>query len=97
MYTDPQRTINLLQNLRSLGFTDNAFAIIHHKHEPIDKHFYYCEERKTQFRNGSTNTNVQRRLEIILKAFESESGCFSEDKEAVFIHLAYASLAEVPF
>lgn len=98
MNTDPQYTKDLLQLLLKYGFTDAAFSIMHPDHGSgggqIDAHLKHCNN-VSSFPNDSPNARVQRRLEIILKAFLG--GGFSVGNEAIFISLAKASVAQIPF
>ena len=91
---DPKRTVRLLDELKSLGFTDQAFALIHHlPNETIERHRNYCL-RVGSFQPDKTNQDVQRRLDVVLRAFRG--GGFSAGKPAVFAALAQAACAEIP-
>ncbi|MFZ2724779.1 MAG: hypothetical protein WAX77_00845 [Methylococcaceae bacterium] len=98
-YSDPKHTIVLIKKLLSYGFTNKAFVIIHHDtHKDNDEsrlkaHLDHCA-KITKFDTDGKNADVQKRLEIILNAFES--GNFSKANEDIFIHLANAAIIEIP-
>jgi hypothetical protein len=61
---DPKKTIRLLDVLQGLGFSDEAFRLIHHfrlvgRNATINRHRRYCEGLET-FADGGTNELVQR-------------------------------------
>ena len=90
---NPKKTIDLLDQLKTLGFTDGHFDIVHHlKDESIESHKKYCENLTGVFKAGGTNEQVQRRLQIILNSYVS--GEFT--KQEVFSYLARASVVEIP-
>lgn len=92
--TDPKVTVELLDHLVKLGFTDEYFDIVHHFNgETIDRHKKYCSEHTGKFQSGGTNEQVQHRLKIVLNSFVA--GGFSNI--TVFRYLAHASVAEVPY
>ncbi|MDF2457767.1 MAG: hypothetical protein K0S79_183 [Nitrospira sp.] len=96
--TDPRRTIELLEELKQLGFTDRAFARLHHfrlqgRDDNIADHAAYCEKQGS-LRAGGTNEAVQLRLQLVLNAYRS--GGFKSGLEAVFVSLAEAAWAEIP-
>ena len=96
--TDPKRTIELLEQLKQLGFTDRAFAKLHHfrlqgRDDSMAAHTAYCEQHGS-FLRGGTNEAVQLRLELVLNAHKS--GGFTSGREAVFVSLAEAAWAEIP-
>ncbi len=65
-YTDPHRSLRLLQRLRELGFTDDDFARLHHSRDrrraTIRAHLRYCLVT-TRFRTGGNNARLQQKLE----------------------------------
>lgn len=91
------RTIELLDELQGLGFTDHAFGHLHHfratrgVYDTIDAHRKYV--MKHTFVRG-TNEKVQRRLELVLNAYKS--GSFKRGAP-VFLALAQAAVEEIPF
>jgi hypothetical protein len=97
-YTDPLRTLALLDELQTLGLSDKAFSIIHHfqKPETIASHRNYCEmlsEEGGRFRTKN-NPLVQRRLEMLLAMYKA--GGFKGQYTVVWEHLAQAATLEVP-
>jgi hypothetical protein len=93
---NPKQTIAYLDELRTLGFTDEAFWIIHHfrekgEHHPINTHKSYCE-RTDSFQDGGNNDRVQIRLEIVLKYFKA----YHTGNPAMFARLADAAYVLVP-
>ena len=90
----PIVTVELLDRLVTLGFTDENFAIVHHfEGEPIERHRKYCVDHAGKFQSEGTNGAVQRRLRIILCSYVF--GGFSRPE--AFDSLAHAAVAEVPF
>lgn len=93
----PQQTVELLDKLVSLGFNDAAFWRIHHwredgKCESIKHHADYC--RGKSYFKTDTNRLVQRRLKLILDAYQK--GGFTSRRQEVFSYLAEAAYAELP-
>lgn len=93
---NPQQTIAYLDELQTLGFTDEAFWRIHHfrekgKQHPISAHRAYCEKTDS-FRDDDNNERVQLRLGIILKYFNE----YYEGNPAIFTELADAAYMLVP-
>ena len=98
-YTDPARTLALLNELEGVGMSNDAFSILHHFQSPetIQSHTSYCRllsEEGSRFRTRS-NPLVQRRLEMVLAMYRA--GGFKETTSALFEHLAHAAVLEVPF
>ena len=94
----PQRTLELLDELQRLGFDDGAFSRLHHfrlkgRRDTIQSHRDYVAKRD-ELRDGDSNDEVQRRLEIVLKAYRS--GGFASSSPFVFAALAEAAFLEVP-
>jgi hypothetical protein len=72
MATNPKHSIELLEQLVQLGFTDEAFARLHHfrlkrRKATITPHRRYCEKTDSFVPDG-TNELVQRRLDYVLNA-----------------------------
>ena len=94
----PQRTLQLLDELQSLGFDDEAFSRLHHfrlkgRKDNIEAHRRYVVERGNLI-DGDSNDEVQRRLEIVLNAYRG--GGFASGSPFVFAYLADAAFAELP-
>ena len=106
---NPKQTIAYLDELQTLGFTDEAFWRIHHfrekgEKESINGHRSYCEVTDS-FQDGRTNERVQIRLEIVLTYFKryfsgnAASGLMPARRgefEKTFIKLAEAAYTLVP-
>lgn len=96
--TSPQETLRLIEKLEALGFTDSAFALLHHSrvrgwHGTIAGHRQYCA-KTGEFQADRENERVQRRLALVLAAYAG--GPFQSGSSAVFSALAEAAFAEVP-
>jgi hypothetical protein len=94
---NPQDTLNLLDELQTLGFDDSAFALLHHfreRGEPhtIAAHRGYCE-RTGEFRADFNNERTQRRLEFVLREYRSAGATASP---ALFSELAERAWAAIP-
>ena len=90
-------TILLLDKLEKLGFSDDAFAKLHHfrdkgVNETIASHRKYCQKVDVLYENRN-NHLVQQRLELVLSAYLS--GGFKSNKSIVFVHLAEAAYQEI--
>lgn len=96
-YAHPQRTIRLLDELEPLGFDEEAFQTLHHgERVTIARHRDYCSKTGT-FKDDRNNSHVQRRLEIVLRAFWAGGFDASKPERKVFHALAQAAVAQVPF
>ena len=75
----PKRSIDLLNALEPLGFSEEHFRAIHHFGETasIEAHRNYCA--KTGSFTSDTNTAVRKRLEIIYGLFAD--GLLSKPKD----------------
>jgi hypothetical protein len=91
----PKHTIQLLDELSTLGFSDDDFRVIHHMANPSIRHMrIYCQKVDT-FQSDGTHNLVRERLELVLALFKA--GHFQEPaKPGVFSGLAQAALAELP-
>lgn len=94
----PQRTIELLEQLQSLGFDDAAFAKLHHfrlsgKNDTIAKHRKYVLQQ-ANLRENDSNEEVQRRLALVLTTYRN--GGFTSRSSSVFQALADAVFHEIP-
>ncbi|WP_143435790.1 hypothetical protein [Hydrogenophaga sp. IBVHS2] len=95
-YTSPKRALFLLDELQALGFTDKAFGVLHHfgPKERIQSFRNYCETRPKAFQAGGTNAAVVQRLEMVLRMYWA-AGLMSSHED-LFVHLAHATMVEVP-
>lgn len=94
-YTNPKRTIRLLDELVRLGFNNEALHKVHHDvTSTIESNRDYCAKHE-QF-TSETNSDVQKRLEIVLHAFWGGNFSYHARTPKVFLALAEASIAEVP-
>lgn len=97
-----QRTLDLLNELQGLGFSDEAFAELHHfqlsgKNASIEAHRAYLQKaakEKGQKRVVRTNQKVQQRLALVLAGYESD--LFKEPVHDLFIGLARAAWVQIP-
>jgi hypothetical protein len=97
-YSDPHRSVMLIDELVRLGMTQAAFSKLHHfgSKEKIASHRAYCAdlaERGGRF-TARTNQDTQRRMEIVLRCVLS--GGFTHGGPKVFTALAEAAALEVP-
>lgn len=90
---DPQETIRLLDELVTLGFSNEAFQVLHHfcDEATIHAHRAYCESHDT-FRAGGNNELVQERLRMVLAAYRA--GGFKSRNPGVFVALAEAAVRD---
>ena len=92
---DPRKTVQLLNELAAIGFTDEAFHRLHHMGWPtISVHRAYCEKRSS-FQKDSTNARVERRLEFVFQKYRA--GGFPPGRFDIFNQLADEAAAEIPF
>ena len=94
----PSKTVELLDELKGLGFDDTSFWRVHHfrekgECESIRSHRDHCKAVKS-FQAHGTNALVQRRLRLIRDAYRK--GGFSSGRSEVFQWLAEAAYAEIP-
>lgn len=94
----PQRTITLLNQLRTYGFSDDDFRVIHHNGSKasIASHLGYCEEIGSFNEGHPTNIQVRDRLELVLASFRA-GDYHRPARPGVFRALANAAVAEIPF
>jgi len=92
---DPKETVLLLDELERLGFTDQAFHVLHHfrSDETLSRHRAYCEVHDS-FRTDGNNELVQKRLRMVLAAYKA--GGFRSGKPEVFVALAEAAFRNTP-
>ncbi len=67
----PQTTIQLLNELRGLCFSDDNLRSVHHDHErgpTIDRMISYCAGQ-TAFQPGGANARVRMRLQFVRNGF----------------------------
>lgn len=66
-YTDPRRSVALLQQLRACGWSDTEFARLHHfgpdSREAIQSHIDDCSNTR-QIRPDSNNAILQAKPEL---------------------------------
>ena|ERR1700692_2368174 len=94
----PKKSIDLLDALASLGFTDEAFSTLHHlrtagRAATIQEHRRYCQNTES-FQEDGENERVQKRLQLVHAAYTN--GGFKSGGGKVFVALAEAAFAEVP-
>src|SRR6266404_5749070 len=70
---DPRRSIELLDQLEALGFTNDAYRLLHHSRargwkDSIARHRAYCEKVSSFQRDGDAERD-QRRLEFVLRKY----------------------------
>jgi hypothetical protein len=92
---DPQETIRLLDELVDLGFSNDAFHVLHHFGDDatIHAHRVYCEAHES-FRANSNNELVQKRLRLVRNSYKA--GGFRSGNPEVFVALARAASHELP-
>jgi transcriptional regulator with XRE-family HTH domain len=93
---NPKRTLELLDELQKLGFTNEAFWRLHHlrekeKRDTINAHYSYCEKTNS-FRDDGNSERVQTRLEIVLKYYKA----YHHGTPEAFTRLADAAYCMVP-
>lgn len=95
---NPKKSLELLRTLTELGLTDEAFARLHHfrlknRKAFISAHRHYCEKIES-FQDDGENERVQRRLQLVLDAYQG--GGFRSGDPHVFAALADAAFHELP-
>lgn len=95
---NPKRSLELLDELVLLGFTDEAFALLHHFRvrgwrDTIASHRGYCEKHSLFQRDGD-NERTQCRLEFVLRSYLEGVG--SDCGSNIFIELANRAFNEIP-
>jgi hypothetical protein len=96
----PRETLSLLGELESIGFTDEAFRLLHHFRRRTNNHRLtiaafrsYCE-KTSAFRPDHNNERVQRRLRMVFDNYRQAGfGLGQADK---FKSLAEAAFLEIP-
>jgi hypothetical protein len=88
-YTNPKRTIELLEELQRLQFDHSAFKQLHHfgDRETINSHLSYCEKTNS-FKENDNNARVQHRLKVVLDCWKR----YHQPDPSVFASLASASV-----
>jgi hypothetical protein len=93
--TVPKRTIELLEKLRGLGFSDDAFRILHHQSwATIDSMIRYCRKTET-FRADDNNARVRERLQHVLSAVERQN-LFAPIAPGTFAALTQEAVRQIP-
>ncbi len=64
---DPEKTIEILEELQRKGFGDDEFSRLHHfakrgRRVTISEHVRYCQSTK-KFRHGGNNCILQEKLQ----------------------------------
>ena len=95
---NPKRSLELLDQLEALGFTDEAFQLLHHSRtrgwrDTIARHRSYCKKVSTFQRDGDAERD-QRRLEFVLQ--EYKAGAFKPGRTDVFAALAERAFQTIP-
>ena len=95
---NPKRSVELLNQLETSGFTDEAFALLHHsrvrgRRDTIVSHRSYCEKHSLFQRDGD-NERTQRRLEFVLRRYLHGGG--SDCRSDIFVELANRAFGEIP-
>lgn len=91
-----RRTIELLEKLRSLGFSNAEFRVLHHQSwASIGSMIRYCQ-RIDAFRSNDNNARVRERLQYVLASVERQNLRAPIDP-AVFFSLAEESVRRIPF
>src|SRR5271154_4425035 len=93
---NPQRTVELLDELETLGFTNDAFWRLHHfrktdKKDTMGSHKSYCEKTGL-FEDNGNNERVQARLEMVIKCYKA----YYNGNPGMFPRLADAAYCMVP-
>ena len=92
--SEPTVTVELLDRLVELGFTDEFFDIVYHFNgETIEHYRENCVVHSGEFKPGGIDEQVQKRLRIVLDSFAA--GGFTNVE--VFRFMAHASVVEVPY
>jgi len=90
---NPKRTLDLLEELRDLGFNDEAFWRLHHfrkrKKEKIASFRAYCEKTSAFVPDGA-NERVHRRLAFVLETYREAANTKN------LIALADAAFDKIP-
>ena len=95
---NPQRSIELLDQLEGLGFTNEAFQLLHHSRvrgwrDTIARHRAYCAQVSSFQRDGDAERD-QTRLEFVLQRYRAQR--LPPGRSDVFVALANAAFAEIP-
>lgn len=88
---NPQWTVVLLDELETLGFTNEAFWRLHHFGEREKRGTINCEGIGS-FNDGDNNERIQVRFEMVLKYYR----LYCDGHPEVFTLLADAAYCMVP-
>lgn len=92
---DPERTIELLDRLEPLGYDNAVHKMLHHKpDDTIKTHRRYCRRGVKTFQPDSNNHRFQRRLALVLGAYEG--GSFEPGHRDVLFRLAETARRLIP-
>jgi len=97
-----QHSLDLLNELEGLGFSDEAFWRLHHfrlrgDKDTIQLHRDYLTKQLAvgaALRDNDSNEEVQRRMQLVLDWFKR--GAFSSDAAGVFAGLSEVAFELVP-
>jgi len=87
---DPRRSIEILDQLEAMGFTNEAYQLLHHsrargwKHT-ISRHRAYCE-KVSSFQHDGDAERDQRRFEFVLEKYLA--GGYPAGRSEIFEALA---------
>jgi hypothetical protein len=90
---DPKETIVLLDGLAALGFSNEAFRILHHSRDTIRGFRKWCLQ-KSRFARGGSNERVHLRLAYVLKEFIKQERLSGQTQ--VFMELAQQAMNTIP-
>jgi hypothetical protein len=99
-WTHPKETLRLLDELESLGFTDEYFARSHHfrekgKRDTMRSQRRYCE-KTGYFHPDGNNSRVQQRLSMVLNEYKATPNA-RPDRFIDLVEDAYRRFPPVPF
>lgn len=98
LVADPRRSIEILDELVALGFTDHAFQLLHHSRsrgwrDTIAGYRAYCGKVSSFRKNGDPERD-HRRLEFVLR--EYRRGGYEPGLAEVFANLANTAFEQMP-
>ena len=64
---DPKDCLSTIDTLRGMGFSEDAFRLLHHRHGSIARFCHYSEGRQ-QFQDDGNNHRVHQRLMYVLSS-----------------------------
>jgi hypothetical protein len=95
---EPRRSIEILDQLEAIGFTNEAYQLLHHSRtrgwkDTISRHRAYCEKVSSFQRDGDAERD-QRRLEFVLEKYLA--GGYPAGRSEIFETLANRAFEEIP-